>query len=88
METLGEINAAGQNLIKDALSLRSDIDTSIRSFRNKAITDAITAGYEAQQEILSLKNEAQEMIRSKTEEAVESFETARKEILESFERYM
>ena len=88
METLGEINAARQNLIKDALSLRSDIDTSIRSFRNKAITDAITAGYEAQQEILSLKNEAQEMIRSKTEEAVESFETARKEILESFERYM
>lgn len=51
METLGEIDAARRNLQRDALELRGEIDRSLRSIRNKALTDIITAGYETRQEI-------------------------------------
>ena len=51
METLGEIDAARKSLLHEAVELRSDIDRNLRSIRNKAITDIITAGYETRQEI-------------------------------------
>ncbi len=51
METLGAMDAARKNLIREAEELRGDIDRNIRSIRNKALTDIITAGYETRQEI-------------------------------------
>lgn len=51
MEALGEIDAARKSLLREVEELRSDIDRNIRSIRNKALTDIITAGYETRQEI-------------------------------------
>ena len=57
MEALGEIDAARKSFVHDAEERRKDIDRAARSFRNKALTDIITAGYETRQEIESVKNE-------------------------------
>ena len=88
METLGEMDAARRDLVRSARSLRDDIDMSLRSIRNRALTDAITAGYETRQELRSIKNDAGELLKSKKEEALDGLESARKEILETLERYL
>ena len=88
METLGSIGAAGQNLRKDAETFRNDLDTSLRSIKNKAIVDAITAGYETRQEIKNIKTEAEQLLQSKKEEALEGLETARNDLWEFLDRYL
>ena len=82
------MDAARRDLVRSARSLRDDIDMSLRSIRNRALTDAITAGYETRQELRSIKNDAGELLKSKKEEALDGLESARKEILETLERYL
>lgn len=88
METLGEIDAAGQSLKKEAQAFRDDIDRSMRSLRNKALTEAITAGYETRRELQNLKNETGQLLQSKKDAALEGLESARREILEALDRYL
>ena len=77
METLGDIHAAGRNILRDAETIQEGIDQSIRSARNKALTDVITAGYEAKQELKAIREEAQETIDS-----------ARQDLLDFLDRYL
>ncbi|MBE6041472.1 MAG: glycosyltransferase [Clostridiales bacterium] len=46
METLGDLDAARRAIQHDAEVLREDIDRTVRSKKNKAMTEIITAGYE------------------------------------------
>ena len=54
MQILGDINAAGKALKRDIAETQEEIETSLRSIRNKAIVDAITTGYEAKENLRSL----------------------------------
>jgi vacuolar-type H+-ATPase subunit H len=62
MEILGDIEAA-----------RKDLDTNLRSARNKAIVDVISAGYEARENIRELRNEALNDLESLLDEVSQSF---------------
>ena len=62
MEILGDIETA-----------RKDLDTNLRSARNKAIVDVISAGYEARENIRELRNEALNDLESLMDEVSQSF---------------
>ena len=62
MQILGSIDAAGKALKRDFEETQEEIETSIRSMRNKAIVDAITTGYEAKENLLSIGKEIKEQI--------------------------
>lgn len=88
METLGEIDAVRQNLFREAQTIRDGIDSSLRTIRNKAITDAITAGYETRLELQSIREEAETAFRDKKKEVLENIDTARKDFLDTLGRYL
>ena len=62
MQILGSLDAAGKALKRDFEETQEEIETSIRSMRNKAIVDAITTGYEAKENLLSIGKEIKEQI--------------------------
>ena len=68
MQILGNIGAAGKALIQDIEATQEEIDISLRSKRNKAIVDAITTGYEARENLLSIGNEIKEQIMEASED--------------------
>ena len=67
MEALGDFDAARKAIVRDARNLRDDIDMEIRSRKNRALTDIITAGYETRQNLESAKDEAISSISSLTQ---------------------
>lgn len=64
METLGDIDAARKTIFRDARNLRDDIDMELRSRKNRALTDLITAGYETRQSLETVRNETLSSISS------------------------
>lgn len=54
MQILGDIDAAGKELRHSAGELSEEIDMSLRSVRNRAIVDAVTAGYETKESLAAL----------------------------------
>lgn len=77
MQILGSINAAGKALKNDIEETQKEIETSLRSFRNKAIVDAITTRYEAK-----------ENLRSFREGIVEQIIGAHEDLWEKLDRYL
>ena len=74
MQILGDIDAAGRHLIHDIENTQEELETSIRSMRNKAIVDAITTGYEAKENILSFGRGLKDHIIEAGEELWESLD--------------
>ena len=51
MQILGDIEAARKAIRQDAQEKREEVESSLRSMRNKAIVDAITTGYEIKEHL-------------------------------------
>ena len=77
MQILGDINAAGKALKRDIAETQEEIETTIRSRRNKAIVDAIATGYEAK-----------ENLRSFSKGLMEQIIEARDDLWEKLDRYL
>ena len=88
MQILGDISATGKDLRKDIESLSNELDMGMRSIRNKALTEAITVGYEARQALGAAVTEAKDSIQSAVNETKESITTAVDEIWEHLDRYL
>jgi len=78
MQIIGDIDHARRELAGSAADLADEIDMSIRSVRNKALTDAITAGYETREAIRQKGREALDAIGSLLDDVSESFWDKRK----------
>lgn len=63
MEILGNIEAAGRTMRQDMTEIQADVDMSLRSIRNHAVTDIITAGYETRQNIEARQRELLSQLR-------------------------
>ena len=77
MQILGDIEAAGKDLIREAESKQKELDMSMRSIKNRAMTELITAGYEAQQEVEGVLKGVRD-----------SFDSTKREVWEFLERYL
>ena len=69
MQSQGEL----MEILGDIETARKDLDTNLRSARNKAIVDVISAGYEARENIRELRNEALNDLESLLDEVSQSF---------------
>lgn len=74
MQILGDIDAARKALKREAIGVQEEIETSIRSMRNKAIVDAITAHYETKENLRSLGQDIKEHIRGAGEDLWEKLD--------------
>lgn len=77
MQILGDIDAAGKALRRDLEETHEEIESSMRSMRNKAIVDAITARYEAKENLISVGKGIKESIAE-----------AREDLWEKLDRYL
>ena len=68
MQILGNIDAARKTLKQDAREAREEIESSLRSKRNKAIVDVITSSYEAKENLRTIRNEIKETIKETSED--------------------
>ena len=73
MQMIGDIESARKDLRKNAEELAEDIDMSLRSARNRALTDVITAGYEVSENIKQKRREARSDLESFLDEISQSF---------------
>ena len=73
MQLLGDIENARKDLVKNAEELADDIDMSLRSARNRALTDVISAGYEVSESIKNKRREALSDLESLLDEVSQSF---------------
>ena len=69
MQSQGEF----MQILGDIETARKDLDTNLRSARNKAIVDVISAGYEARENIRGLGKEALNDLESLMDEVSQSF---------------
>ena len=60
MQILGDIDAARKALIRDVSNTHEEIESSLRSIRNKALTDIIVAGYDLQENIKGFAEDLRE----------------------------
>ena len=74
MQILGDIDAAGKTLKRNIGETQEEIESSIRSMRNKAIVDAIATHYEAKENLRSLGREIKEQIIEVHEDLWEKLE--------------
>ena len=74
MQILGDIGAAGKALGSDVREAREEVESTIRSRRNKAIVDVISTGYEARQNLLAIRKEIEEQIKDTGEELWEKLD--------------
>lgn len=74
MQVLGDIDAAGKALRRDIAETQAEVETSIRSMRNKAIVDAITTGYEAAESLKSFGKDVKDTIKETGEELWEKLD--------------
>ena len=82
MQIIGSIGATGRGIRRDIENFQNELDMNMRSMRNKALTDMITAGYEAHQEFESRKKEALDSIDSARRELKENIEQIKDQIQE------
>ena len=73
MQILGDIETARKELRSSGEELAGEIDMSLRSARNRALTDAIAARYEMGQSIKRMGREALEGLESLLDEVSQSF---------------
>ena len=73
MQILGDIDSARKDLRRSAEELADGIDMSLRSVRNRAVTDAITARYEVRENIKQRRREALSGLESLLDEFSQSF---------------
>ena len=73
MQILGDIDSARKDLRKNAEELADDIDMSLRSARNRALTDVITAKYEVGENIRQRRKERWSDLESFLDELSQSF---------------
>lgn len=78
MQILGDIDEARRGIRRNAEELAGEIDMSLRSVRNKALTDVITAGYEAKENIIQMGKDALDDLESLLDEVSQSFWDRRK----------
>ena len=74
MQIMGDLDAARKALRQDALEVREEIETAIRSRRNKAIVDVISGTYEARESLLSFRDEIKEQIKEAGEDLWEKLD--------------
>ena len=68
MQILGDIDAARKALKRNVEDIQADVESSIRSMRNKAIVDAITTRYEARERLADIQNELLKHIKETGED--------------------
>ena len=68
MQILGDIDAVQKAFRKDAREVHEEIESSLRSMRNKAIVDAITTHYETKENLRSLRQGIKDQIREAGED--------------------
>lgn len=78
MQILGDIDNARKDLVRNAEELADEIDMSLRSRRNKAIVDVISARYEVRENIKDKRKEALSDLESLLDEVSQSFWDKRK----------
>jgi hypothetical protein len=74
MQILGDIGAAGKALSSDVRETREEIESSLRSRRNKAIVDVISTGYEVKENLRTIRDEIKEQIKDTGEEIWEKLD--------------
>ena len=74
MQILGDIGAAGKALGNDVRETREEIESSLRSRRNKAIVDVISTGYEVKENLRTIRDEIREQIKDTGEELWEKLD--------------
>jgi len=74
MQILGNIDAAGKALKHDFEETQAEVETSLRSIRNKAIVDVITTGYEAKEGLRTIREEIRETIKETGEDLWEKLD--------------
>ena len=77
MQILGDIETAGRDLIRSAEERAEEIDMTMRSARNKAIVDVISAGYEAKENIKDMGKEALSDLESLLDDVSQNFSDSR-----------
>ncbi len=88
MQILGGISAAGKELRRDVEAKQTEFDMSMRSIRNRALTDMITVGYETSQEIKNAHEELVSQIKETGETLSGHLKNAADELWEKLERYL
>ena len=74
MQILGDIDAARKALKQDAREAREELESSLRSKRNKAIVDVITSHYETKENLRSIGNEIKTTIKETSEDIWEKLD--------------
>ena len=82
------MDAARKSIVRGAESFRNDVDRAARSFRNKALTDIISAGYETRQELESRKNAAVSNIEDGLENIRDEVRGGIDSLWERLDRYL
>lgn len=77
MQILGNIDAAGKALKRNLEETHEEVESSLRSIRNKAIVDAIATTYETKENILSIGKDIKEQLTE-----------ARDDLWEKLDRYL
>ena len=77
MQILGDIDAARKALRHDIVETQAEVESSIRSMRNKAIVDVIATGYETRESLRSIGREIKEQLAE-----------AREDLWETLDRYL
>ena len=74
MQILGDIDATGKAIRRDARDKQEEIETSLRSMRNKAIVDAITTHYETRERLNEIQSEIIKHIKETGEDLWEKLD--------------
>ena len=77
MQILGNIDAAGKALKRNLEETHEEVESSLRSIRNKAIVDAIATTYETKESLLSIGKDIKEQLTE-----------ARDDLWEKLDRYL
>ncbi|MBQ9272966.1 MAG: glycosyltransferase [Mogibacterium sp.] len=88
MQIFGDIDAAHKMIRQGIEEKQSEIDSALRSARNKIIVDAISTAYEAEQSIESFRSDARESISSARKEIREQIKEAGDELWQKLDRYL
>ncbi|MBQ6389462.1 MAG: glycosyltransferase [Mogibacterium sp.] len=85
MQILGGIGAAGKTIRNDVQEIRREVDMTMRTARNKALTEVITATYEAQQELDAKRKEVLESLDSLKDDALKALGSVKTGIMDQIQ---
>lgn len=88
MQILGGVGAAGRTIRRDVEEFQEGLDKSMRSIRNRALTDVITAGYETSQGIKNAQREVRDSFDALRRDIKDQILEAGGEIWEFLDRYL